>query len=204
MALGLLVFSVLAFGIKVIFDPERLVRYTPIVIVHGIVMLAWLGLFALQARLAVKGSLKGHKANGTASLLLVAVMLPLGLHLSWQLGQETGRMVVFAGNAINFLQFVPLYLASIIAASRQRFEIHKRLMLVASIALTGPAISRVVEVTDLPMPVTILIFLLAIIALPLAYDIKVRRRPHKASVIAICYVVLTIGMFGAFAASLNA
>ncbi|MEL1251041.1 hypothetical protein [Aurantiacibacter gilvus] len=201
-AVGLLVFSILAFSLKATFNPERLVRYTPIVIVHGIVMLAWLVLFASQARFAMTGKLQRHRTFGMASLLLVLVMVPLGIHVSWQFGQETGRMIVFVGNAINFLQFVPLYATAIIAAKRHRFEDHKRLMLVASIALTGPAVGRVIEVADLPLPVTMLAFLLAIIVLPLAYDIRVRRKPHRASVMAIGYVILTIGIFGAYAASL--
>ena len=129
-------------------------------------------------------------------------MVPLGIHVSWQLTLETGSMFVFAGNVISFMQFVPLYAVSIWAASQGHFEVHRRLMLVASIALTGPAFGRVTDVADLPTPVTVLLFLLAIIALPLIYDFRVRGKPHVASIAAISYVILTIVVFGVVVANL--
>ncbi|MEM6586184.1 MAG: hypothetical protein AAF692_10555, partial [Pseudomonadota bacterium] len=69
-ALGILVFVFTAFALKAVIHPERLARYTPLVMVHGAIMMGWMAMFASQARLAMQGELASHRAMGRWSPLL--------------------------------------------------------------------------------------------------------------------------------------
>jgi uncharacterized protein with PQ loop repeat len=63
-SIGILCFVIAAFVLKVIVQPERLARYTPLVIVHATLMILWLILFAVQAGLIQQGSFSIHRKLG--------------------------------------------------------------------------------------------------------------------------------------------
>ena len=77
-AVALVVFTVIAFALKVIVQPERAARYTPIVVFHAGAMLAWMSMLASQAYLASAGKMNLHRRFGTTSLGLVAAMTNSG------------------------------------------------------------------------------------------------------------------------------
>ena len=149
-ALFLLIFAVGAFALKVIVEPERLVRYTPLVILHGATMVAWMLLFASQARLAAAGKLPTHRTFGRWSPILVLAMVVSGMTVSWNLVREFGAYQVFIANIGNFATFVPLYIAAIFFARRHEQAEHRQAMLIGTLALMGPAYGRVFDALDLP------------------------------------------------------
>ncbi|MEO0591186.1 MAG: hypothetical protein AAFZ11_11580 [Pseudomonadota bacterium] len=169
-AVAIFVFSFAAFALRVIADPEKWARYTPLVSMHGAIMMGWMALLASQARLAMTGKLASHRAFGRWSPLLVVAMVTTGLTVSWNGAQEVGNYIVFISNICIFLTFVPLYVAAIIFARKHKPAEHRQAMLLATLSTLGPAISRVTGVLDLPISAALLIQIIATIGLSIWLD----------------------------------
>ena len=73
--LSLMAFCVFAFALKVVIEPERLARYNPLVMIHGVLMVAWLALFSLQSWLMSDGAFARHHLFGRLSIILVVLMI---------------------------------------------------------------------------------------------------------------------------------
>ncbi|GMG86502.1 hypothetical protein [Biformimicrobium ophioploci] len=185
-SLSLLVFVVAAFGLKVIVHPERLARYEiPLVVLHGLIMVAWFGLFVLQARLVQAGSIRAHRRAGFAGIMLLILMVATGIPLSYQLG----RAMLFVANCVMLLTFTALFVSAVIAASRRNFEAHKRLMLMASLAVIGPAVGRVWQVLEIPEISSLLAIIAAKVLIPVSYDLKTLGSLHKATIAGVTFSV---------------
>ena len=169
-ALGLLGFTLIAFGLKAIVHPEVQARYTPIVVFHAVSMIAWLTLLATQSFLAARFKLAAHKATGRASIALVGAMLVSGGVIAWRIGQELGRPEVTVVNIAAFATFVPLYFAALHFARRRDIAAHRQAMLIATLALMTPAYARVVQVLGLPDPVAIGVQVPITVAVSAGYD----------------------------------
>ncbi|MEM7703561.1 MAG: hypothetical protein AAF251_16605 [Pseudomonadota bacterium] len=169
-AVALFVFAFAAFALKVIVDPERLARYTPMVSVHGAIMMGWMAMLASQARLAMTGKLSAHRAAGRWSPLLVIAMVATGLTVSWNLSQESGRYGLLVGNIGVFLTFVPLYVAAIVFARKHKQAEHRQAMLIATLLTLGPANSRVADVLGLPFSAVLPIQIVATVGLSIWLD----------------------------------
>ncbi|MEM9084433.1 MAG: hypothetical protein AAGB23_00755 [Pseudomonadota bacterium] len=154
-AVGLVVFTVIAFAVKVVVHPERAARYTPLVVFHAGAMLAWMSLLASQAYLASAGRLNLHRRFGTVSLGLVAAITVSGMIISVNLGQEIGRTEVTIVNIASFVTFIPLYFAAIFFARRHNMHAHRMAMLIGTLAFMTPVYARVTDVLGLPSPVSI-------------------------------------------------
>lgn len=178
-ALGLLGFTLFAFGLKAIAQPEVQARYTPIVLFHAVSMIAWLTLLASQSFLAARFKLGAHKATGRASIALVGAMLVSGGVISWRIGQELGRPEVTVVNLAAFATFIPLYFAALHFARRRDIAAHRQAMLIATLALMTPAYARVVQVLGLPDPVAIAVQPPITIAIAVGYDWVLHGRVTK-------------------------
>lgn len=178
-ALGLLGFTLVAFGLKAIVHPEVQARYTPIVVLHAASMVAWLTLLATQAFAAARFRLAAHRAMGRASIALVATMLASGAVISWRIGQELGRPEVTIVNLAAFATFIPLYGLALHFARRRDIAAHRQAMLIATLALMTPAYARVVQVLGLPDPVAIAVQPPITIAIAVGYDWVLHGRVTK-------------------------
>lgn len=178
-ALGLLGFTLVAFGAKAIFHPEVQARYTPIVVFHAGSMIAWLMLLASQSFLAARFKLAAHRATGRASIALVGAMLVSGSVISWRIGLELGRPEVTVVNLAAFVTFIPLYLAALHFARQRDIAAHRQAMLIATLALMTPAYARVVQVLGLPDPVAIGVQPPITIAIAAGYDWVLHGRVTK-------------------------
>lgn len=178
-ALGLLGFTLFAFGLKAIAHPEVQARYTPIVVFHAVSMVAWLTLLATQSFLAARFKLAAHKATGRASIALVAAMLVSGGVISWRIGQELGRPEVTVVNLAAFATFIPLYFAALHFARRRDTPAHRQAMLIATLALMTPAYARVVQVLGLPDPVAIAVQVPITVLVSAGYDWALHGRVTK-------------------------
>jgi uncharacterized membrane protein len=154
-ATALLVFTLIAFGLKALIHTEVQARYTPIVVLHATSMVAWLGLLASQAWLAAEHRLNLHRAFGRASMALVGAMAVSGAIISVNIGQELGRPEVTVVNLAAFVTFLPLYFTALHFARRRDMHAHRQAMLIGTLALMTPAYARVVQVAGLPDPVAI-------------------------------------------------
>lgn len=154
---------------------------------HGMVMVAWIALFAAQAWLVSRRALPLHRRLGWASIGLVAVMLPLGLATNVLAIQRGATPPFFtpaqmmAADSLDLFLFAGLFAAAV--ALRRQGAWHKRLMLCATVLLAWPAIGRLAPLRGLglsniiPAASTLLV-LLALVG-P-AFDLATRRRIHPA------------------------
>ncbi len=196
-ALALLVFSIAAFGLKAAIHTEVQVRYTPLVMVHAASMLAWLGLLASQAYLAAAGRFAIHRALGKSSLALVGVMTATGLVISYNIGQELGRVEVTIVNIAAFLTFLPLYAAALWFASQRRIAEHRTAMLIGTLAFMTPAYARVTQVLELPDPVAIAIQPPITIVVALGYDWITQGRVTRPTLLMLAFSVAVVVVMGA-------
>lgn len=198
--IALLAFTVIAFTLKVIVHPVRLERYTPPVMLHGILMLGWLVLFTLQAKLVQAGNTTRHKTLGYAGMALVAAIVISSLPLSVSLVREYGKANILIANSFMILTFVSLFAAAVYYARNNNFTAHKRLMLLATLSILGPPIARLLNILDIPELWALSVQTLFIILLPVIYDKFTVGKIHRASVGGI---VFAVGMIGLMIFTLN-
>ena len=114
---------------------------------HGVVMTAWFALFLVQARLVAAGNTALHRKVGVAGIALAAVVVYVGL----QAGIASARagvtplpqippLAFFIMPVGEMVVFTLLFTTAILL--RRKSPWHKRLMLVATIAMLVPAFAR--------------------------------------------------------------
>jgi hypothetical protein len=162
--------------------------------VHGIVLTSWFVLFLVQTTLIASRHTDIHRRLGVAGAILAIVVVVVSLMVNIRAiprspanGLSAAELPGLIGaNIASLLNF------SVLAASgiylRRRPETHKRLMLLASISIIGPALSRIPGVHEFPVlyPVGMLSLF---IALPL-HDIIRNRRVHPATAWALPLLIL--------------
>lgn len=187
----MLTFVVVAFGAATIVQPFRLARYAkPEVIVHIVLVLSWLVLFIVQSGLARTGAIARHRKNLRLGALLVLLVTAQAIYLTYQWGD--GRR--FVAESRDVLAFAALFIAAVWAAKRGRFDAHKRLILIATLNLLGPAYIRLGFVLNWSIPMTILATILTWILPPVAYDLVTRRAIHWASIAGIVFSIATYAL----------
>jgi hypothetical protein len=151
---------------------------------HGIVFTSWILLFLTQTSLIGARRADLHRRLGVAGGVLAVLMLVVG-HLT---AVEAARLGVTPPGGRPPLVFlsVPigtLVVFAILVASglynRRRSETHKRLMLLATIALLTPAIARMRFIGEGGPPVAITGTCLFVVAC-LIYDRAAHGRVHPA------------------------
>lgn len=169
---------------------------------HGWSFFLWLVLFPLQAILIGRGRRELHKVLGRTSVALVIVMTLTGLLVVSVRADEAARsgeplIWLLYGPLIlaNLVLFVAFYSASIRMALTNRWQAHKRLMIVASSIGVGAGISRWVMILSgfhpLSIPIGVLscsVFLL----IGMVYDAVTRRSVHVAYWIGISTFVFVL------------
>lgn len=123
-------------------------RLAPLVHWHAGLQFGWVSLFVVQAGLAGSGRLALHRALGVAGILLAAAVLVMGIiaalhsyHLQAAAGHAERARAFLIAPLTNVLFF-----AGAVAVAVGHFrhpEIHKRLMLLATVAVLVPAVARV-------------------------------------------------------------
>ena len=193
------VFCLLSFGLAAIENPDRHARYTPIVIVHGAFMTGWFVLLCYQAYIVRQNKLGLHQRLGKLSMILVAAFTVLTVKVSLDFSRGHGSDATLIANLAVLANFLSLYVLAIHFAIKKRVQVHKRLMLVASIALILPAFSRFTDAFDLPQELSIPLYFLFLLVIPAIHDVVRQRRLHIASVLAVSYSLLIFVGVVAFA-----
>jgi hypothetical protein len=186
--------------------------------VHGGVLTAWFVWFVVQTTMVRTGRIAVHRRFGVIGAIIAAAVVAAGpmatmgfvarlrAHgIDWDtdmsavpaLGIEGQPMVQFAaevfwGNLLGIAVFAGLVAAAILL--RRNPQAHKRLMLLASIALIGPALARISRWSmfggedSLFVPIVFL----GLLAVLIAYDVVSARRPHRATLIGCGTIVLAL------------
>jgi hypothetical protein len=163
---------------------------TPSVHVHGALSTAWMLLLAGQTLLIARGRADIHRLTGMAGAVLAAAILVSGVMLALA-SERRVHTDANAGTMADPYVFVmfPLAAVSIFAAfavagvlNRSRPDAHKRLMLLATMSLLGPALARIVtQVLHIPGALGALALINLFLAALAAYDVATRGRLHPAT-----------------------
>jgi len=162
----------------------------PLVHVHGMMMAAWLSTFVLQSWLAASGKVARHRALGLFATGLAAlvwtsmwVMTWLGLH-SEAPPQDSFLYDVLLAQLATLVLFAIFFVAAF--AARRQSDVHKRLIVLATLNLLQAAIDRMafLPATGLPGFWDHTFWLGALLFSPLVvFDVLTIRRVHPVTLI---------------------
>jgi len=195
LAIAITVFAGFAktFFLRPYFHPEPLV---PLLILHGVIFTSWIVLLMVQTILIARRRVRLHRYLGVAGVVLAALVVLVGTTtaiLRTDLNGPPGTP-----SPLTFLT-IPLgdmlvfgILAGCAFWFRQRPDIHKRLIILATIAVLPAAVAR------LPLRFIFRINPLAFYAVTdlfmipcLIYDFATRGRPHRATVFGSLLLVVS-------------
>lgn len=158
--------------------------------VHGVVMTLWFALFVLQVRLIAARRTALHRRVGVLGVVLALLVLGVGTLTAI----EAARRGHFPGPPLKFLA-VPLgdmlVFASFVSlglAYRQRPDIHRRMMTLASVGILTAALARLGLPGGILGPITATI---AILAVCVAADTLAHRRLHRAFALGALLIALS-------------
>lgn len=158
---------------------------TPLIHVHAALFSGWIVLLIAQARLVAVRRIDLHRRLGALGAVLAALMMVSGALTALHGvvrgvapgGGDPRRFLVMPVFAL--LVFAALFLAALQA--RGRPQAHKRLMLLATIALLPPALARYVIVyLGFGPPVVLALSVLFVVPL-VVWDLRTLARLHPAT-----------------------
>lgn len=163
---------------------------TPLVHIHAIVGSLWIALFITQAGLIARRQHALHRKLGVMSLVLAAALIVIGYLTAVQAARSGSSPPGWDDKAFLLIPLSSLVLFGSFATAgvlnRRRPDFHKRLMLLATIALLLPALARIVRMVGSPfLPVGVLgglVVLNAYLAALIAFDLVRLGRLHPVTV----------------------
>ncbi|MEX0692424.1 MAG: hypothetical protein WD043_11335 [Gemmatimonadales bacterium] len=159
-----------------------------IIHVHGAVFSGWMLLLLAQVSLVATKRVHMHRRLGKVGVAYGALVLVLGLIVSfaapvlhvrtgeWTMDRAAGFMLL---PLVDMVLFAGFFGAAI--AYRRRSEIHKRLILAATVALAFAAVARM----SFESPVVFLLVWLSPLFAAMAFDVLTRRRVHPVHFISV-------------------
>jgi hypothetical protein len=173
-------------------------------IAHGFVLVSWFVLVVVQTSLIAAHRTDLHRRFGIVGALVAAAVVVAALVAIVNYpASVNARGSTFDGDSLDPLLVSTIVWTDLAALAtfviyvaaalywRRRSDIHKRLMLLASIAILGPAVGRIAPLLALvgaPSWTQSSASLLFFVGPPLSlviYDVVTRRRPHWATVVGI-------------------
>jgi hypothetical protein len=123
-------------------------QIVPLVVVHGLAMFSWIVLFLVQSVFILKGNPRLHMRIGVGGAVLAGVMVPLGsvsailsARYNPELYQYFGGPRFFLATMLGeMLSFGTL--VSVAVIYRRRPEIHRPMMLLASLMIISGSLGR--------------------------------------------------------------
>ena len=165
---------------------------------HGAIMAGWMALLILQTTLAANGRIRAHRSVGKFGIGYGTFVFLLGLVVSfvapamhvtageWPVDQAAGFLPI---PLVDMLLFGGFFFTA--AAYRSKPEIHKRLMLLATIALLFAAAFRLDAAEVMPLPMAIALWFVPVV-LGLAYDWATQGRVDLLYVIGLIAMGLSL------------
>jgi hypothetical protein len=177
---------------------------TPLLHLHAALFSAWPVYLLVQTTLVARGRIRRHRAWGLLGISLATAMVLVGFAVANDV--LATRLAAGYGDAarafhIASISMITLFggfvFAAIVCVSRP--EIHKRLMLLATVSMLAPAMARVLFAVSVGIgpglrpglgpPRTVASVLMpaliadALIVAGVIYDMRTRGRPHPAYLI---------------------
>jgi hypothetical protein len=193
-AMGVLILGFVLLGFWQSYFSAGLVRANlpnTLVHIHGALFVTWIFFLLLQTSLVAIGRVKWHTTLGIAGVILPPLMVVFGILTLFDSIRRNGTQfapgLILVGDAANLLLFAVLTGWGVLM--RRNPAYHKRLMILGTTAILGPAIDR------WPIPHTLGITIAAIFGLPLlviAYDLWSTHRVHRGTAIAFTMIAVVI------------
>lgn len=179
------------FYLRPYYFPERLI---PLLILHGTIFSSWIALFVTQTTLVATKNTRIHMKLGVAGLVIAILMLLVGTYTA--LVRAKGPSPLPDVNPLAFLT-IPLgdmlIFGILFGAAyyyRKKLDTHKRLMLLASIALLPAGVARwPIHFIETGGPLVFYGLADLFIVPCLIFDIITRGKPHRATVIGGALIV---------------
>lgn len=153
------------------------------VYVHGALFFAWMGLLMTQALFALRRRLGWHRSLGRIGIALIPAMVASGLAVViWATrrdvaaGQAPEALPFLFGQCMDMLLFGSL--ASAALWLRGNPAAHKRLVLLATLAILGAAIGRIPELGVVANGVV-----MALLTSMAVFDLRDMGRIHSATML---------------------
>jgi hypothetical protein len=168
----------------------------PLLIVHGIVFSSWIVLMIVQTSLVATRRIRTHMRLGIAGGVIAVLMIVIGTVTA--IIRAKGPSPVPGVNSLSFLT-IPLgdmlIFAILVGCAfyfRRRADTHKRLMLLASIAILPAAVARLpIGFIETGGPL-VFFGLSDLFIIPLLiFDFMTRGRPHRATVLGGALIVIS-------------
>lgn len=180
--------------LRPIFHPQPLM---PLLHVHGFIFTLWIALFLTQTTLVARKRTRTHMRLGIAGGVLAVLMILIGTTTAIVRAKTVNTPPGFSSPLV-FLT-IPLgdmlVFAILISAAfyfRLRADIHKRLMLLATIGILPAAVARLPFDFILQYGPIAFFGLADLFIIPcLVWDIATRGRPHRATVLAAALIVIS-------------
>lgn len=184
---------------------------SPIIHLHAVVFTIWILLYVVQSALVPLGRVAAHRKLGMAAFGFAGLTAVVGVisgvdmlvrndDFGTGIGAKTFSVIPFGTMAI----FAPLMLGAFLA--RRTPAVHKRLILIANIALTFAPVARYPLSYLLGLAHSDQIFQWFFLAMLVVYDLFSQHKIHKATWVAGTFLVVTlhflfpIGMTGGWIA----
>jgi len=126
-----------------------------LLIAHGAAMTVWILLFLVQTLLVAGGNRKLHMTLGPIAFALAPIMVLLGLYLPIQTTRFEPDVTLWGLNRVHFMaipMFSILTFGVFVAIGlwyRRRLEVHRPMMLMATLAIMAAAADRITGLPDL-------------------------------------------------------
>lgn len=181
------------FYLRPAFHPEPLM---PLLYVHGFIFTLWIALLLTQTTLIATKRTRTHMRLGIAGMLLATLMVVVGTVTA--IVRAKGPSPIPGVNPLSFLT-IPLgdmlIFPILVGAAfyfRRRVDTHKRLMLLATIAILPAAVARLPFAFIQQYGPVAFFGLTDLFIVPcLLYDILTRGKPHRATVLGAALIVLS-------------
>ena len=159
----------------------------PIVHLHGVVFTGWILLYAAQTGLVTFGRTDLHRIVGPVGAVLAVGVVALGFAVAFVTAHvvpKAGKInppIIFPLTAITM--FGLLFTAAFLY--RRKLQHHKRLMLLATVALATTPLARIGRMIGGPVPPPIMgmLFTDVFVAALVVFDLRTRGRLHPATLI---------------------
>lgn len=174
-------------------------RLTALHHVHGVIFTLWIVLFVTQTVLVARKRTDLHRRLGVVGMMLALLMLALGFYM--QLADLKKGITVpgvppvaFFGVAVADLVVFAVMLGAGFYF-RRRPDVHKRLMMLATISILTPATARfaLLALTFIPVPGLFIGWLMLdlLIVACAVFDHRTLGRVHRATLIGGLFVLLS-------------
>jgi hypothetical protein len=186
LALAVLLGFAQTYFLRPLFRPTAL---TPLVHIHGFVYTLWMVLLIVQTRLVAAGRTDIHRRLGMSAFALAVLMEVFGILIPIafaQAGNHLKGLTPSATMAIQLTNMVtfPLLIGAALYLRRQPAA-HKRLMMLATLAVMSPAFVRIVRqcCTFIPISFIMVGYLLvdALVLVMFLYDWRTQRSIQRAT-----------------------